>query len=139
MRSSFEQVTSPLTADKASIQRNAERVSERLRDYDKDRPPGLMLFSNCRKSQEMFASIAVDENDSSVPDKKSPLKHWFDVHAYAAARADLQGGAGERSGASQRENGGKFSWKGGSSAARKSGPKRLRSKRAAGHVVYGPR
>ncbi len=74
-------------ADKASIQRNAERISERLRDHDKDKPPGLRIFRNCRKTQEMLASIGVDENDSTVPDKKSPLKHWFDMLAYAAARA----------------------------------------------------
>jgi hypothetical protein len=74
-------------ADKASIARNAERVSERLRDYDKTKPPGLVLFRDCKKSAEMFASIGVDENDSTVPDKKSPLKHWFDMQAYAAARA----------------------------------------------------
>ena len=74
-------------ADKASIARNAERITERLRDYDKDKPPGLMVFNNCRKTAEMFASIGVDENDSTVPDKNSPLKHWFDCVAYAAARA----------------------------------------------------
>jgi len=74
-------------ADKASIARNAERISERLRDYDRDKPPGLMLFRDCRKTAEMLAGIAVDENDSTVPDKKSPLKHWFDMLAYAAARA----------------------------------------------------
>lgn len=75
-------------ADKASIARNAERITERLRDHDKNKPPGLMLFSrDTRKSQEMFAAIGVDDNDSTVPDKKSPLKHWFDMHAYAAARA----------------------------------------------------
>jgi len=74
-------------ADKASIARNAERISERLRDYDKHKKPGLMLFNACKKSAEMFASIGVDENDGTVPDKKSPLKHWFDMHAYAAARA----------------------------------------------------
>jgi hypothetical protein len=74
-------------ADKASIARNAERISERLRDHDKDSPPGLMLFEGCKKSREMFSSINVDENDSTIPDKKSPLKHWFDMHAYAAARA----------------------------------------------------
>lgn len=74
-------------ADKASIVRNAERITERLRDYDKNSPPGLMVFNNCRKTQEMFASINVDENDSTVPDKKSDLKHWFDALAYGCARA----------------------------------------------------
>jgi phage terminase large subunit len=74
-------------ADKASIARNAERVSARLRDYDREKPPGLMLFRDCRKTAEMLAGIAVDENDSTVPDKKSPLKHWFDMLAYATARA----------------------------------------------------
>ena len=74
-------------ADKASIMRNAERIVERLRDYDRDKPPGLMIFNNCRKSQEMFASIPVDEKDSTVPDDGSEFKHWFDIHAYAAARA----------------------------------------------------
>lgn len=74
-------------ADKASIARNAERIVERLRDYDRDKPPGLMLFEGCKKSREMFASIAVDEKDDTVPDKSSPLKHWFDMQAYAAARA----------------------------------------------------
>jgi len=74
-------------ADKASIQRNAERVAERLRDYDDKRPPALMIFENCKKTREMLASIKVDENDSLIPDKKSPLKHWFDLVAYGAARA----------------------------------------------------
>ena len=74
-------------ADKASISRNAERIAARLRDHDRDKQPGLVLFRDCKKSQEMFASIGVDENDSTVPDKKSPLKHWFDMHAYASARA----------------------------------------------------
>lgn len=74
-------------ADKANLERNAERVTERLRDYDKNRPPALQIFSNCKKSIEMFAAIPIDENDSTVPCKKSSLKHWFDIHAYAAARA----------------------------------------------------
>lgn len=74
-------------ADKASIARNAERVTERLRDYDKTKPPGLMLFNNCKKTAEMLASIAVDEKDSTVPDKASPLKHWFDMLGYACAHA----------------------------------------------------
>lgn len=74
-------------ADKASIQRNAERVSERLRDYDDKRPPALLVFEGCKKTREMFSSIKVDDNDSTIPDKKSPLKHWFDVVAYGAARA----------------------------------------------------
>lgn len=79
-------------ADKASIMRNAERITERLRDYDKDRPPGFMLFSNCQKTKEMFAGIVVDENDSTIPSKKSPLKHWFDMVAYGAARASRGSG-----------------------------------------------
>lgn len=74
-------------ADKASIARNAERITERLRDYDDKRPPGLVIFKNCRKTQEMFAGIGVDDNDSTVPDKKSSLKHWFDETGYATARA----------------------------------------------------
>lgn len=74
-------------ADKASIARNAERVTERLRDFDDKRPPALMIFEGCKKTREMFASIGVDENDSTIPDKKSALKHWFDVQAYASARA----------------------------------------------------
>jgi hypothetical protein len=74
-------------ADKASIFRNAERVTSRLRDYDTKKPPGLMIFKNCRRTQEMLASIGIDETDSTIPDKKSKLKHWFDVLAYASARA----------------------------------------------------
>ena len=74
-------------ADKASIVRNAERISERLRDYDKEKPPGLMVFRDCKRTAEMLASIGVDDNDNTIPDKKSELKHWFDVLAYAAARA----------------------------------------------------
>ena len=35
----------------------------------------------------MLASIGRDEKDDTVPDKKSDKKHWFDVLAYAAARA----------------------------------------------------
>ena len=74
-------------ADKSNPTRNAERIVERLRDYGSDRPPGLMVFSNCRKTQEMFAGIDVDDKDSTVPNKKSPLKHWFDMMAYGCARA----------------------------------------------------
>lgn len=74
-------------ADKASIARNAERISERLRDYDKHKPPALVLFNNCKKTAAMLAGIAVDEHDSTVPDKKSELKHWLDMLGYAAARA----------------------------------------------------
>lgn len=77
----------PAEKGAGSIARHAERISVRLRDYDKNTPPGLMVFNNCRKTQEMFASINVDENDSTVPDKKSPLKHWFDCMAYAVTRA----------------------------------------------------
>jgi hypothetical protein len=80
-------------ADKASIQRNAERVAERLRDYDEKRPPALMVFENCKKTREMLSSIKVDEKDSLIPDKKSPLKHWFDIVAYAAARASQGAGS----------------------------------------------
>ena len=80
-------------ADKASIARNCERITERLRDYDKNKPPGLMIFNNCRKTAEMLASIGVDENDSTVPDKKSPLKHWLDSMAYACARASRGAGS----------------------------------------------
>lgn len=80
-------------ADKASMERNAERLSERLRDYDQDRPPALMVFENCKKTIEMFSGIQVDENNSLVPDKKSPLKHWFDMIAYGAARASRGGGS----------------------------------------------
>lgn len=76
-----------LPADKASIARNAERISERLRDHDERTPPGLMIFENCRKVREMFAGIGVDDKDSTIPDKNSPLKHWFDMLAYATAHA----------------------------------------------------
>jgi hypothetical protein len=74
-------------ADKADMERNAERIVMRLRDYDKDRPPGIMIFRNCKKVQEMFAGIQVDPNDSTRPDKDSPLKHWYDAMAYGCARA----------------------------------------------------
>lgn len=74
-------------ADKSSLSRNAERICERLRSYDKEKPPALMVFKGCRKTQEMFAGIATDDKDSSVPDKASPLKHWYDMVAYACARA----------------------------------------------------
>lgn len=75
-------------ADKASIQRNAERIGERLRDHDDKRPPGLLFFKGyTRKTIQMLAGINVDPNDSLIPNKKSPLKHWFDMLGYAAARA----------------------------------------------------
>lgn len=80
-------------ADKASIARNAERITERLRDHDKDRCPRLLIFEGCRKTREMFASINIDETDSTVPDKKSPLKHWLDETGYAAARASRGAGS----------------------------------------------
>ena len=74
-------------ADKASISRNAERVTARLRDYDQTREPGLMVFRGCHKTIAMFAGIKVDPKDSTIPDKKSPLKHWFDETGYACAHA----------------------------------------------------
>jgi hypothetical protein len=74
-------------ADKASLQRGAERVTERLRDYDEKRSPGLMVFEGCKQTRAMLASIGIDENDGTVPDRKSPLKHWFDMVAYGCARA----------------------------------------------------
>lgn len=75
-------------ADKASIARNAERITERLRDYDDKRPPGLLLFrKETPKTQAMLAGIQIDEKDSTIPDKKSSLKHWFDETGYACARA----------------------------------------------------
>ena len=80
-------------ADKASIARNAERVTERLRDYDQEKPPGLMIFKNCRKTLEMLSGIGVDANDSTIPDKKSVLKHWFDETGYACAHASRGRGA----------------------------------------------
>jgi len=80
-------------ADKADMVRNAERIVERLRDYDETKPPGLMVFKNCTKTLEMLSSIQVDPNDSTRPDKNSPLKHWFDMLAYATARASRGGGS----------------------------------------------
>ena len=80
-------------ADKASIARNAERIAERLRDHGKDKQPGLVVFRDCRRTLEMLASIGVDENDSTMPDKSSPLKHWFDMLGYAAARASRGSGS----------------------------------------------
>ena len=80
-------------ADKASLARGCERLDERLRDHDENKPPRLLIFRNCKKTQEMFASIQVDENDSTVVDKKSPLKHWLDETAYAAARASRGAGS----------------------------------------------
>jgi len=74
-------------ADKASLARGCERLDARLRDYDENKTPGLVVFRNCKKTIEMFASIQVDETDSTVVDKKSELKHWLDTAAYAAARA----------------------------------------------------
>jgi hypothetical protein len=80
-------------ADKASVMRNAERVTARLRDYDQNKQPGLMVFSNCKKTREMFAALPIDDGDSTVPCNKSPLRHWFDVVAYACARASRGAGS----------------------------------------------
>jgi hypothetical protein len=80
-------------ADKASIARNAERISARLRDYDKDKPPGFVVFEECRQTQMMLAAIGRDEKDDTIPDKKSKHKHWFDMVAYAAARASRGSGS----------------------------------------------
>lgn len=74
-------------ADKLSIARNCERITGRLRDHDKTKAPGLQIFRDCKKTAEMLAGIGVDENDNTVPDKKSALKHWLDQLAYAVARA----------------------------------------------------
>jgi hypothetical protein len=74
-------------ADKASIQRGAERITERLRDYDDKRCPGLMIFEGCKQSRAMFSSIQVDDRDNLLPDKRSPLAHWLDMIAYGCARA----------------------------------------------------
>lgn len=74
-------------ADKASLQRGAERVTERLRSYDEKTCPGLMVFEGCKETRAMFASIPIDERDNLVPDKRSKYAHWFDMVAYACARA----------------------------------------------------
>jgi hypothetical protein len=74
-------------ADKASLQRGAERITERLRDYDAKRCPGLMVFEGCKKTREMFSGIGIDENDGTLPDRKSDTKHWLDMLAYGCARA----------------------------------------------------
>lgn len=80
-------------ADKANLQRGCERLLERLRDYDENKPPRIQIFEGCHKTREMFAAIQVDPNDSEVVDKKSPLKHWLDEAAYAAARASRGAGS----------------------------------------------
>jgi len=80
-------------ADKASLARGCERLDARLRDYDESKTPGLVVFRNCKKTIEMFASIQVDETDSTVVDKKSDMKHWLDQAAYAAARASRGAGS----------------------------------------------
>lgn len=74
-------------ADKASIQRGAERITERLRDYDDKRCPGLLIFEGCKETRAMFASIPVDDRDSLLPDKRSKYAHWLDMVAYGCARA----------------------------------------------------
>jgi hypothetical protein len=74
-------------ADKASIQRGAERITERLRDYDDKRCPGLMIFDGCKKTRAMFSSIQVDDRDDLLPDKRSEHAHWLDMVAYGTARA----------------------------------------------------
>ncbi len=74
-------------ADKALLERHGERISTRLLSYDKQKPPALQFFKNCRKCVEAMPGIGVDANDQTKYDRKSPLKHWIDMIAYATARA----------------------------------------------------
>jgi len=74
-------------ADKDNLERHGERISMRLRSYDQHRPPGLMFFDNCKKTIEAIPAIPVDDKDSTKYSKKSPVKHWVDMVAYAVARA----------------------------------------------------
>lgn len=74
-------------AEKGLLERHGERISMRLTSYDKTRPPGLMFFKNCKRCTDALPGIGVDANDQTKYDKKSPLKHWVDMIAYATARA----------------------------------------------------
>jgi hypothetical protein len=74
-------------AEKGLLERHGERISMRLTSYDQQRPPALVFFKNCKRTIEAIPGIGVDANDSTKYDRKSPLKHWVDMVAYATQRA----------------------------------------------------
>lgn len=74
-------------AEKGLLERHGERISARLTTYDQTRPPALVFFKNCKKCIEAIPGIQVDALDPNKYDRKSHLKHWVDMVAYAVQRA----------------------------------------------------
>lgn len=74
-------------ADKRSRARNAERVLNRLRAWEKNDPvPGLVFFETCKKCVQTIPSIMPDDNDPESP-AKGGEDHWLDMVMYACAYA----------------------------------------------------
>lgn len=74
-------------ADKKSRQRNAERVSGRLKDHENGtKPPGLVIFKNCRNLLKTLPAIPTDPNNVECP-LDGANDHWYDSLAYGVAYA----------------------------------------------------
>lgn len=74
-------------ADKRSRSRNAERVSERLKDHDSGTAmPGLVFFDTCKDIVKMLPTIQTDKDDPDTP-QDGGNDHSFDTLMYACAFA----------------------------------------------------
>lgn len=74
-------------ADKRSRSRNAERVSERLKDHDSGTAmPGLVFFETCKDIVKMLPTIQTDKDDPDTP-QDGGNDHSFDTLMYACAFA----------------------------------------------------
>lgn len=74
-------------ADKKSRERNAERVSERLKDHGNGTlTPGMVFFENCKMAIRTIPSIQTDPGNPDCP-MDGGEDHWHDSVCYAAAFA----------------------------------------------------
>lgn len=76
-----------LPADKKSRARNAERISERLKDHDSGGAlPGLAFFDNCKNCIKYIPCIQTDAKDPDCP-QDGGEDHELDMIGYACAFA----------------------------------------------------
>lgn len=92
-------------------QRNAELLSQRLKDHAKGTAhPGIVFFNTCVKTIETLPAIQTDPGNSELP-LDGGEDHWHDVVLYAcayASRPDMvrRPDAGEDEGDDDRNKGG---------------------------------
>jgi hypothetical protein len=72
-------------ADKRSREDNAQRVHERLNAHENfSRPPGLIIFENCKSTLQVLPAMQTDVNKPTEP-AKGGFDHPYDETSYAMA------------------------------------------------------